>query len=591
MSRKHSIIACLVFVVLTLAIAGMGYRAKKDIENVVTDQFNHQQLLLAQKIADDITGHFAFLRTCLEGLSLMWRGETASDGTPWLAIPAFYNIFAEWNVVALGVLRPGRAEPVFYDASGAPMPGGEFCTPACLRTFTDRPRMGRIAISRVFAEDKGPLAGRRLVAMTMPLADETGNVGGLVLVVDAMAVAARYAHSIRSGQTGYAWVIDDQGIFLDHNEAEFIGRESLAVRRERDPNIDWSRLAWLIKSRILAGQRGMDWYMSGWHRGRLGEIKKFVAFCPVPLDAGDDPGNRWAVALAAPEDEVQGLIGWLMVREWLIVGLFELVVFAGFVTAMHFALRWSTTLQSEVDKTARELLGAQEKLIRAERFAAIGEAAARLSHEIKNPLMLMGGFASQVRRHLPPDGTDAEKLGIIETEAKRLESLLNEVRDFTRPQPPRIEPRDLNETVGESLALMAEAFASRGIEVEKRLDPDLPPVPHDEARIKQVLLNLLKNAAEAMDAGGRLSVATAVRDGRATVAVADTGGGIPEAVRARVFDPFCTTKESGTGLGLAVCQRIVEDHHGDIRFVTSPEGTTFTLELPAGRPEGKTEGR
>lgn len=581
MSRKHSIIACLVFVVLTLAIAGMGYRAKTDIENVVTDQFNHQQLLLAQKIADDITGHFAFLRTCLEGLSLMWRGETASDGTPWLAIPAFYNIFAEWNVAALGVLRPGRDEPVFYDASGAPMPGEAFCNPACLAAFRDRPRMGRIAISRVFAQEKGPLAGRRLVAMTMPLADEAGSVGGLVLIVDAMAVAARYAHTIRSGQTGYAWVIDDAGVFLDHIETDFIGRESLSVRRERDPNIDWSRLTWLIKNRVLTGQRGMDWYVSGWHRGRIGAIKKFVAFCPVPLDAGEDPGNRWAVALAAPEDEVQGLIGWLMVREWLIVGLFELVVFAGFVTAMHFALRWSTILQSEVDKTARELLGAQEKLIRAERFAAIGEAAARLSHEIKNPLMLMGGFASQVRRHLPQDGTDAEKLGIIEGEAKRLESLLNEVRDFTRPQPPTIEPRDLNETVGESLALMAEALAARGIVVEKRLDPGLPPVPHDGARIKQVLLNLFKNAAEAMESGGRLTVVTTIGNGRASVTVADTGGGIPEAMRNRVFDPFCTTKESGTGLGLAVCQRIVEDHHGDIRFATSPGGTAFTLELPA----------
>jgi len=580
MSRKHIILACLVFVGLTLAIAGMGYRAKTDIEDVVTDQFNHQQLLLAQKIADDITDHFAFLRTCLEGLSLMWREETASDGKPWLAIPAFYNIFAEWNVAALGVLRPGREEPVFYDASGAAITYPDVCPKACREAFAGSSRIGRISIGRVFASDVGPMAGRRLVAMTMPLADEAGNVGGLVLIVDAMAVAARYAHNVRSGQTGYAWVLDDAGIFLDHNEAEFIGRESLAVRRKRDPSIDWTRLAWLIKTRVMAGQRGMDWYVSGWHRGRIGQIKKFVAFCPVPLDGGEDPDNRWAVALAAPEDEVQGLIGRLMVREWLIVGLFELVVFIGFVTAMHFALRWSKVLQSEVDKTARELLGAQEKLIRSERFAAIGVAAARLSHEIKNPLMLMGGFASQVRRHLPKEGSDFEKLGIIESEAKRLETLLNEVRDFTRPVPPQIEPRDLNATVEESLAIMAGVMESRGIVVVRRLDPTLPPIPHDAARIKQVLLNLLKNAVEAMESGGKLTIATEADIRRARVLVTDTGGGIPEAVRGRVFDPFCTTKESGTGLGLAVCQRIVEEHRGDIRFTTSTSGTAFTVELP-----------
>ena len=286
------------------------------------------------------------------------------------------------------------------------------------------------------------------------------------------------------------------------------------------------------------------------------------------------------MALAAPEDEVQGLIGRLLVREWAIVGLFELVVFVGFVTAMHFALRWTKTIGRERDKAVRELLGAQEKLIRTERFAAIGEAAARLSHEIKNPLVLMGGFASQVRRHLEKDGKDFEKLGIIESEARRLETLLNEVRDFTRPAPPQIEPRDLNETVGESLALMAGVMESRGVTLVTALDPALPPVPHDAGRIKQVLLNLLKNAIEAMDAGGTVSVATAMAGARARVRVADTGSGIPEVMRDRVFDPFCTTKESGTGLGLTVCQRIVEDHHGDIRFATSAEGTTFTVELP-----------
>ena len=122
---------------------------------------------------------------------------------------------------------------------------------------------------------------------------------------------------------------------------------------------------------------------------------------------------------------------------------------------------------------------------------------------------------------------------------------------------------------------------SRGVGVAVHLDRELPLVPHDAARIKQVLLNLLKNAAEAMEHGGMVSVTTQTAGDRVRVLVADTGGGIPEEVRDRLFDPFCTTKESGTGLGLAVCQRIVEDHHGDISYASSPEGTTFTVELPA----------
>jgi len=586
MTRKHIIAACLVFVFLTLAIAGLGSRAKTDIEAVVTDQFNRQQLLLAQKIAEDITDHFAFLRTCLESLSIMWRQETTADSKPWLAMPAYYTIFAQWNVAALGVWRPGQDAPAFYDATGAFLQDNSLCEAFCRDILDKSAPVGHPVTSRVFVPDTGPLAGRRLVSLAMPLTDDAGLRGGLVLLVDATAVAGRYAHNVRSGQTGYAWVLDDAGVFLDHYEEGFVGQESLEVRRKRDPSIDWSRLTWLIKSRVMPGERGMDWYLSGWHRGRLGLIKKFVAFCPVSLSGAEDPGNRWAVALAAPEDEVQGLIGRLLIREWIIVGLFELVVFVGFVMAMHFALRWSKGLERERDKTARELLGAQEKLIRSERFAAIGEAAARLSHEIKNPLMLMGGFANQVRRHLAKEGRDYEKLGIIESEAKRLETLLNEVRDFTRPAPPQIEPRDFNETVTASLAIMAEAMETQGITVETSLDATLPPVPHDAARIKQVMLNLLKNSAEAMEGGGKVSIATQVISAdRVRLTVADTGGGIPEEVRERVFDPFCTTKESGTGLGLAVCQRIVEDHHGDIRFMTAPHGTTFTVELPLRKPE------
>lgn len=580
MTRKHILIACLVFVVLTLVVGAMGYRAKVDIEAVATQQFNEQQLLLAQKIAEDIADHFAFLRTCLDGMALMWREESAAGIKPWQAMPAFSDILAKWNVTALGVLAPGAERPQFYDTAGKAIDAAGLCPTACADVLAAKGPRDGIRVSRAFSPQTGAFAGRRLVAMGLPLVAGTGQRGGVVLVVDALAVAARYAHTVRSGATGYAWVLDDKGVFLDHHEAGFVGQDSLAVRHKRDPNIDWSHLDWLIKSRVMTGERGTDWYVSGWHRGRIGLVKKFVAFCPVPLDAGEDVANRWAVALAAPQDEVQGLIGRLVVRQWALVGLFELVVFVGFVSIVHYALRFNKMLVREVDKTARELLGAQEKLIRSERFAAIGEAAARLSHEIKNPLMLMGGFADQVRRHLPQGCKDGEKLAIIESEAKRLETLLNEVRDFTRPAAPRIVVGDFNETVRASLAVMVEALQAHKITLETHLEDSLPAVPHDPDRFKQVLLNLFKNAAEAMESGGRLTVGTQTLAGKIRLTVADTGGGISESVRERVFDPFCTTKESGTGLGLAVCQRIVEDHHGEIRFASSAAGTTFTVDIP-----------
>jgi len=257
------------------------------------------------------------------------------------------------------------------------------------------------------------------------------------------------------------------------------------------------------------------------------------------------------------------------------------VVFFGFVVAMYFSLRFSRMLGTEVERKKEELVKAQEKLIRSERFAAIGQAAAHISHEIKNPLMLMAGFARQVRKRLPENDTDVEKLKIIEQEAARLENLLGEVRDFSRPTPPRIAFGDINATVEETAKMMAEGLKARRITVAVETGRGIPAVPHDPNRVRQVLINLMKNAAEAMSDSGEIRVATDFEDGFAVLRVSDTGGGIPPDVAGHIFEPFCTTKESGTGLGLAVCQRIVEDHKGEIAYASSPgKGTTFTVKLP-----------
>jgi signal transduction histidine kinase len=129
--------------------------------------------------------------------------------------------------------------------------------------------------------------------------------------------------------------------------------------------------------------------------------------------------------------------------------------------------------------------------------------------------------------------------------------------------------------------MMAEGLKTRGITVQVETAQGIPPVPHDANRVRQVLINLMKNAAEAMPGGGEIRVATDFADGYAELRVTDTGGGIPPDVAGRIFEPFCTTKESGTGLGLAVCQRIVEDHKGEIAYASSPgKGTTFTVRLP-----------
>jgi len=584
MTRKFLAAAVALFVILTSVVAFMGWRAKNEIEQVATDQFNGQQLLLAQKIADDIDEHFDFLKTSLHSLADIWRQTPADAAQPYAAIAPFFQMLKHWKVLAMGFSSGDAGPAQWFDGRGT-LGGEAGIDSAPALAFTRDPAQAASAFTgRVTVPDTGPFVGKRVVVMAVGVPGQDGGpamAGTILLVLDAMAVAREYAQGVRSGTTGYAWVVDDQGFFLDHYEDRFLGQHSIETRRERNPSLDWSRIESLLRDRILTGQTGTDWYMSGWHRGVISEMKKLAAFCPAHPSGKEDPGNIWGVCLAAPVTEVQGLIGRLVVREWLLVVLFEAVVFFGFVVAMYFSMRFSRMLGTEVERKKEELVKAQEKLIRSERFAAIGQAAAHISHEIKNPLMLMAGFARQVRKRLPEGDKDVEKLKIIEQEAGRLENLLVEVRDFSRPAPPHIDFGDINTTVEETANMMAEGLKARQVTVRTETQPGIPAVPHDPNRVRQVLINLMKNAAEAMPGGGEIRVTTDFADGYAVLRVSDTGSGIPTDVAGRIFEPFCTTKESGTGLGLAVCQRIVEDHKGEIAYASSPgKGTTFTVKLP-----------
>ena len=211
-----------------------------------------------------------------------------------------------------------------------------------------------------------------------------------------------------------------------------------------------------------------------------------------------------------------------------------------------------------------------------------GEAAAYVSHEIKNPLMVIGGLANQVERRLPEDPAAQEKLRIIQTEVKRLESFLGELRDFLRPAQPTKREINVNEVIRDVKALMGDALGEKGVVLEDRLAPDLPPVELDPNQIKQVLVNLVKNAMEATEGQGKILLSSgATKDGQVWFAIQDTGKGMSEDVLEKIFHPFYTTKDKGTGLGLAVINKIITDHHGTITVDSSAgSGSTFTVRFP-----------
>ena len=201
----------------------------------------------------------------------------------------------------------------------------------------------------------------------------------------------------------------------------------------------------------------------------------------------------------------------------------------------------------------------QEQVARSERLAELGRMVAEISHEIKNPLTIIGGFVMRLIRSTQEEKT-LSKLKIIEKEVQRLEHLLAELKDLYSPVRFRMRTFDLNEMLKEVHAMAKQACRGTSIRVSLKSAETPLPVRGNREKLKQVFLNVLKNAVEAMQGEGSLVIRSCLTDDRVVVSIEDLGPGIPEHVLDRVFDPFFTTKKGGTGLGLSICKRIVEDH-------------------------------
>jgi PAS domain S-box-containing protein len=225
----------------------------------------------------------------------------------------------------------------------------------------------------------------------------------------------------------------------------------------------------------------------------------------------------------------------------------------------------------------------EEELLRHERLVTLGKVAAHVSHEIKNPLMIIGGFARQVRDNLETQPEkNRSKLDIIIGEIKRLEDFLAEVGGYTKFSEPKKTPNDLNALVEDTCRLMEPSLRENEISLSLELAPGLPPAPFDPAHIRQVLLNIMKNGIEALEHGGRLTITTGQQDGRVFARIVDNGPGIPPEVMEKLFQPFLSTKPKGSGLGLAISKKIMEAHQGEINVESEPQqGTRVSIFLKA----------
>jgi len=230
------------------------------------------------------------------------------------------------------------------------------------------------------------------------------------------------------------------------------------------------------------------------------------------------------------------------------------------------------------------------QMSRAEHLATLGELATGLAHEIRNPLAGIAGVIEIIGRDLPATSPARDMVKDVRLEINQINRILTDLLETARPHPPRMMRSSLNTTVEHAVMLARQQVLSQPIKIELRKAPDLPDVEHDSDQIHQVLLNLLLNAVQAIDGPGAVRVEIGVRGDCAAVLVHDTGRGIPEDRLPNIFRPFYTTRGNGTGLGLSLTRRIVEEHHGRIN-VTSVvgKGTTFEVLLPFNAPAAPIE--
>ena len=245
----------------------------------------------------------------------------------------------------------------------------------------------------------------------------------------------------------------------------------------------------------------------------------------------------------------------------------------------------NSMLYNRIEDTNRNLREAQERLIQGERLATIGEMAAGIAHELKSPLVSIGGFARRLEKKLPAGSAESEYADTIVREVQRLEKMLSDILSFTRKTTICYTHCNINEIIEDSLAIAAMALEESNIKVVKRFPRNVITFLADCQQLKQVFINLLFNAQEAMKQGGTINITVAPAKlggiNAVSVKIADSGGGIPLEALHNIFNPFYTTKETGTGLGLPIANRIVTNHGGKIQVSNKlGVGVEFNVILP-----------
>jgi two-component system NtrC family sensor kinase len=368
--RLLTALGILVVGLLALAFI-LGITSLKRTQEIVSDDFQQQQLILAKTTARQIQDGLAFLRRELRILAYSPSIQYLENVAWANRMKVSFDELSKMGVTAIERLDfagPTAGKTFVLDAGGPHIITQDFSAAPEVAWAWDPANRGRIYQGpiEVISQD-----GYKVPFMDMatPVYEEsvdeshpkaTGNLDGvLVFKIDVNTFTANYCANIRSGRTGYCWVMNNKGIFLYHPEKEFIGEDAFTARGRRNPAISFAKINEIQKTKMLAGEEGASRYISGWHRGVIRQMEKFVAFSHANVTGAG--GRIWPVAVVAPTDEVYGTIHSLYVRQFLIQGILIFALILAAAAVIYYESRWSVELQAEVDRTTADLARSQKQ--------------------------------------------------------------------------------------------------------------------------------------------------------------------------------------------------------------------------------------
>jgi signal transduction histidine kinase len=384
-----------------------------------------------------------------------------------------------------------------------------------------------------------------------------------------------------------------------------------------------------LKGELMAGRSGrFSLELERTHMSALAGFAQILG--PGALPSAEYKGRKWSVVAAIPESQITEPLNSLFVRTFgFALGTLIVVSIIGLALAQRI-LRPMRVLQEgvqeigqgnlehridvrsgdeienlavefnrmgdrmqrtqeqlqrrgkELEQRVNQLRRLQAQLMQSERMAATGELAAQIAHEINNPLGIIKNYVGIAKMLMPDEDSNRENLKIVDQEINRIAGIVRRLLKFAKPGTEDIQSVQINQILEELLALLRGQLFRSKIDVSVDLAENLPEVSTSTDQMRQVFLNLIKNAEDAMADGGKLTVRTRYRRGRVEIIITDTGCGIPPEDVKNIFEPFFTTKGvKGTGLGLSVSYGIVKNYSGEIQVESEPGvGTTFTIQLP-----------